>query len=214
MENSKSNVVQINSKVLSVEVNAKPEAADIQHLHEKVKRPEVLTGSSYRLKTPLSDHALYITINDIVLNEGTEHEQRQPFEIFLNSKGADSHQWIVALTRLISAIFRKGGDVKFIIEELKSVFDPKGGYITKDGYVPSLVAEIGGVVEQHFKSIGLIKVVVDKNVQAFIEEKKEQHLSKGGSMDNASICPICNAKALVLMDGCLTCLECGGSKCG
>jgi hypothetical protein len=102
--------------------------AKVIRMHEKLERPEMLIGSTYKIKTPVSDHAMYVTINDIVLNEGTKHEQRRPFEIFINSKNLDHFQWIVALTRIISAVFRKGGDVTFLVEELKAVFDPRGGY--------------------------------------------------------------------------------------
>ena len=117
-------------------------------MHEKLERPEMLLGSTYKIKTPLSEHALYITVNDIVLNEGTEHEQRRPFEIFINSKNMEHFQWVLALTRIISAVFRKGGDVTVLVEELRSVFDPSGGYFKKGGkFMPSLVAEIGEVIK-------------------------------------------------------------------
>ena len=101
---------------------------NVIRMHEKLERPEKLVGSTYKVKTPVSDHAMYVTINDIVLNEGTKHEQRRPFEIFINSKSLDHYQWIVALTRVMSAVFRKGGDVTFIVDELQAVFDPRGGY--------------------------------------------------------------------------------------
>ena len=102
-----------------------PKAQDnVIWMHEKLERPEVLIGSTYKIKTPVSDHAMYVTINDIVLNEGTPHEQRRPFEVFINSKNLDHFQWIVALTRVISAVFRKGGDTTFLVDELKAVFDP------------------------------------------------------------------------------------------
>ena len=131
--------------------------SNIIHMHESVERPEVLIGSTYKIKTPDSEHAMYITINDIVLNEGTDHEQRRPFEVFINSKNMDHFQWIVALTRITSAVFRKGGDVTFLVEEMQAVFDPKGGYFKKGGrFMPSLVAEIGDVIEQHLKKIGMI----------------------------------------------------------
>jgi len=120
-------------------------------MHEKVERPEVLVGSTYKIKTPISDHAMYVTINDIVLNEGTEYEQRRPFEVFINSKNLDHFQWIVALTRIISAVFRKGGDVTFLVDELKAVFDPRGGYWQPGGkFMPSIIAynknRVGGHV--------------------------------------------------------------------
>ena len=126
-------------------------------LTEEVQRPEVLIGSTYKIKTPVSDHAMYVTINDIVLNEGSDHEQRRPFEVFINSKNLDHYQWIVALTRIISAVFRKGGDVTFLVEELKAVFDPRGGQWMEGRYVPSLLAAIGGVIERHLIDIGFIE---------------------------------------------------------
>jgi hypothetical protein len=126
-------------------------------MHEKVERPEVLIGNTYKIKSPLVEHAMYVTINDIVLNPGTEHELRRPFEVFINSKNMDHFQWIVALTRIMSAVFRKGGDVTFLVDEMKAVFDPRGGYFKAGGvYMPSIVAEIGSVVEEHLKSIGMI----------------------------------------------------------
>ena len=121
-------------------------------------RPEKLVGNTYKIKTPVTEHALYITINDVIMNEGTPQEHRRPFEIFINPKNMDHFQWIVALTRVMSAVFRKGGDVTFLVEELKSVFEPSGGYFKKGGkFVPSLVAEIGEVVEKHLQEIGMLK---------------------------------------------------------
>src|SRR4030095_813132 len=138
-------------------VEAELPTADVIQMHERIERPEILVGSTYKIKSPLVEHAMYVTINDIVLNAGTEHESRRPFEIFINSKSMEHFQWIVALTRIMSAVFRKGGDVTFLVEEMKAVFDPRGGYFTPDVvYMPSLVAELGAIVEDHMKSIGLI----------------------------------------------------------
>ncbi len=127
-------VKKIQSKIVGYKVKSKEEqdqqdAARVVHMHETVQRPEKLMGTTYKLKTPehISEHSLFITINDMVLNEGTEHEIRRPFEIFINSKSMEHYQWIVALTRIISAVFRKGGDITFLVEELRSVFDPRGG---------------------------------------------------------------------------------------
>ncbi len=207
-----------------VQENTVSEAEDnVVHMHEKVERPEMLLGSTYKIKTPLSEHALYITVNDIILNEGTEHELRRPFEVFINSKSMDHFQWIVALTRIISAVFRKGGDVTFLVEELRSVFDPSGGYFKKGGkYMPSLVAEIGDVLENHMRMIGLIKEKgPDKHQQKLIEEKKAelerkkaQGNGEGEFPPSASLCTKCQTKAMIQMDNCLTCLNCGESKCG
>ena len=106
------------------ESQAQQNKAEVVRMHESVQRPDMLVGSTYKVKTPVTEHAMYITINDIFLNEGTEHEARRPFEVFINSKNMDNFQWVVALTRLISAVFRKGGDTTFMVEELKAVFDP------------------------------------------------------------------------------------------
>jgi len=203
-------------------------ASNVIHMHEKIERPEVLLGSTYKVKTPLSEHALYVTINDVVLNAGTPHELRRPFEIFINSKNMDHFQWIVALTRILSAVFRKGGDVTFLVEELKAVFDPRGGYFKKGGkYMPSLVAEIGDAIENHLRTIGLIKNDgPDEHQQKLIAEKRAQFEQKtqapapatavesSGFPDSARLCGKCHTKAAIIMDGCLTCLNCGDSKCG
>ncbi|MDQ3287942.1 MAG: NrdJb [Pseudomonadota bacterium] len=155
---------------------AEPESppANVIQMHERIERPEVLIGSTYKIKSPLFEHALYVTINDIVLNAGSEHEHRRPFEIFINSKNMDHFQWIVALTRIMSAVFRKGGDVTFVVDEMKAVFDPKGGYFKAGGvYMPSLVAELGAIVEDHLKSIGMMHDPDMSDAQrALIAEKR------------------------------------------
>lgn len=204
-------------------------ASNVVHMHESFERPERLIGSTYKIKTPMSEHAMYITINDVLLNEGSEHESRRPFEVFINSKNMEHFQWVVALTRLISAVFRKGGDATFLVEELKAVFDPKGGYFKKGGvFMPSIVAEIGYAIEDHMKHIGLIDSGLDEHQKKFIEEKRKefegsanaQVQAEENSSDEASyppsatLCVKCSTKAVVLMDGCMTCLSCGDSKCG
>jgi hypothetical protein len=204
---------------------AQEKKSNVVHMHEKVERPEMLLGSTYKIKTPLSEHALYITINDMLLNPDSEHEQRIPFEMFINSKNMDHFQWIVALTRIVSAVFRKGGDITFLSEELKAVFDPTGGYFKKGGkFMPSLVAEIGEVLDSHLRMIGIIKDDVDENVQKLIDEKRaeyEKAQSKSSPEEassefpaGAQLCKKCSTKAMILMDGCMTCLNCGDSKCG
>ena len=201
-----------------------PPTDPVQHMHESVARPETLSGATYKVKTPLSDHALYITINDIILNRGTEHEVRRPFEIFINSKAMEHFQWIVALTRIISAVFRKGGDCTFLVEEMRSVFDPKGGYFKKGGkYMPSLVAEIGDVIESHMRSIGLLEeegldthqrtLIVERRSKNEVGMKAIEDAGENGFPPESTLCGKCQTKAVIVMDGCLTCLNCGDSKC-
>lgn len=220
--------IKIEGKITGLEViteQDKPTESNVVHMHEKLKRPDMLVGSTYKIKTPLTEHALYVTINDVVLNPDTEHEKRRPFEVFINSKSMEHFQWIVALTRIISAVFRKGGDVTFLVEELHSVFDPRGGYFKKGRYTPSLVAEIGDVIERHLKMIGLITVEEDEHQQKFIAEKRAEVESKlrKSELDTentsnfppeAQLCNKCLNKAVMKMDGCMTCLNCGDSKCG
>ena len=207
------------------------EESDVVHMHESFQRPERLVGSTYKVKTPMSEHALYITVNDVILNEGTEHEVRRPFEVFINSKNMEHFQWVVALTRLISAVFRKGGDATFLVDELKAVFDPRGGYFKKGGvFMPSIVAEIGYAIEDHMKHMGMIESKLDRHQQEFLEEKRREMVgdtavkkTEGAEEEDdaaavfppsASLCMKCHTKAVVLMDGCMTCLNCADSKCG
>jgi len=248
-----------------------PVKAEVIQMHEKVERPDTLIGATYKIKSPLFEHALYVTINDIVLNQGTEYEMRRPFEIFINSKNMDHFQWIVALTRIMSAVFRKGGDVTFLVEELKAVFDPRGGYFKAGGvYMPSIVAELGAIIETHLKMIGLLldpeldpeqrKLIAEKRAayearankdtakkksEPRVVSRSEEPLSglsndlagafgesarkTASSTDageaesapassafppGATMCHKCHNNAVIMMDGCATCLNCGYSKCG
>jgi len=223
----------VSYKVITEEDNKDLQASndesiqDVESMHENVSRPDMLFGSTYKIKTPQSEHAMYITVNDVFLNPGTEHEERRPYEVFINSKNMDQFQWVVALTRVISAVFRKGGDVTFLVEELKAVFDPKGGYFKKGGvFMPSIVAEIGCAIESHLKHIGMLKAPeLDEHQQKLVDAKRKEYDEKQKSSqsdstpssdfpDSAQLCSKCNTKALVLMDGCMTCLSCGDSKCG
>jgi len=205
---------------------AQIEKAQIEDMHENVARPEMLVGATYKIKTPQSEHALYVTINDMVLNPGTENEIRRPFEIFINSKNLDHFQWVVALTRVMSAVFRKGGDVTFLVDEMKAVFDPQGGYFKPGGggFMPSIVAEIGYVLERHLKMIGLLEEpqMSDSQREMLQSKRAEYAVLKGGQQPeeagafpaDAKLCGKCFNKAVIIMDGCLTCLNCGDSKCG
>ena len=206
-------------------------SAKVIRMTEKIMRPEgfeALEGSTYKIKTPLDDHAMYVTINDIVLNQGTVHEQRRPFEIFINSKNMDHFQWIVALTRLMSAVFRKGGDVTFLADELQAVFDPKGGYFKPGGrFMPSIIAEIGDVIAHHMQKIGLMekeelseqqKLILEQK-RAEVERTQAKPVATASGEDtsypaSATLCNKCHTKAVVIMDSCATCLSCGYSKCG
>ena len=205
------------------EAPSKPKVVPIE-MNETVKRPDFLLGSTYKIKPPVSEHALYITINDIILNEGTDHETRRPYEVFINSKSMEHYQWVIALTRVISAVFRKGGDITFLIEELSSVYDPNGGYYKKGGiYMPSLVAEISSVIEKHMKAIGLIETEeLSDHAKEILAEKRAQFEQKSNDSPaeenpfpaNATMCKKCHNKSVIVMDGCQTCLNCGDSKCG
>ena len=221
-------MIKINQKIHGYSVRCTPiedntSKSNIVQMHEKLMRPDTLTGSTYKIRVPTSEHALYVTINDIVLNAGSDHESRRPFEIFINSKNMDHFQWIVALTRIMSAVFRKGGDITFMVEELGCVFDPRGGYFKSGGrFVPSLLAEIGEVLETHLKSIGLIVDQPDAAREAELASKRAEQASaqhdaigaRDGLPANAAVCGKCYARAVVRLDGCKTCLSCGDSICG
>jgi hypothetical protein len=222
---------ELAAKVRAADEKEARSSAKVIRMTEKIMRPEgmeSLEGSTYKIKTPLDDHAMYVTINDIVLNAGTEHEQRRPFEIFINSKNMDHFQWIVALTRLMSAVFRKGGDVTFLAEELQAVFDPKGGYFKPGGrFMPSIIAEIGDVIAHHMQKIGLMEKEELSDQQKLILNQKRAEVEsiesktaapaaeeETGYPASATLCNKCHTKAVIVMDNCATCLSCGYSKCG
>ena len=188
---------KIERKITGYRVKEKDQPEQVQEkiaevMHEAIKRPDILHGSTYKIKPQGSDFAVYITINDMEL-DGISY----PYEIFINSKNMEHFQWVLAMTRLISAVWRKGGNCDFLIDELKSVFDPQGGYWKKSRFIPSIVADIGLTIEQHLK--GLKKDVV--------EEVSEYP-------PYTTLCPDCNTKAMVIKEGCQSCLSCGSSKCG
>lgn len=194
----------VTGSVLSAEPDKKKEekTADIATVPATIyDRPDVLIGQTYKIKWLDADHAFYITINDIV-----KQERRLPFEVFINSKNMEAYAWTLALTRMISAVFRRGGDVSFVVEELKAVFDPRGGQWSGGHYVPSLLAAIGEVIEQHLIAIGFIAAP-----QAHTEAHDPAHLPDGAP---ARSCPRCGAASYVQVEGCGSCLSCGYSKCG
>ncbi len=210
--------IKIEKKITAYEV-AKPEDevkkdSNVTAIAPLLERDEVLVGSTYKIKTPHSEHAMYITINDVIVNQGEESEHRRPFEIFINTKNMEHFMWIVTLTRVISAIFRKGGDITFLVEELKAVFDPRGGYYKKGGkYMPSIVAEIGEVIQKHLVSIGMMEGQLQ--TEELIAKRKEAEEKLGAdAAAKGQQCDKCGAMAVVRLDNCNCCLECGDSKCG
>ena len=205
----------IDKKIKSIQINKKEskEAANNTNAPiEILNRPEKLIGNTYKLKSPLAESAIYITINNIFIDN-----KLYPFEIFINTKSLQNQQWIITLTRLISAIFRQhasyNNDISFMIREMKSVFDPSGGYLKKNKKIPSLVAEIAEVIEKHLIDIGCIEDIYKDTVMS--ESELEEKIESGStSLSNAIECPSCSNISFVRMDGCMTCLVCGHSHCG
>ncbi len=184
-----------------------PEAdtgAEVVYLTEPLSRPATLEGQTYKVKWPGSEHAIYITINDII-----QSGHRRPFEVFINSKNMEHFAWTVALTRMISAVFRRGGDVSFVVEELKAVFDPRGGAWMEGRYIPSILAAIGGVIERHLISIGFIS-----GEGMGLKTDPQAERMAVGEPPRAPACPACGAYAMRMIEGCMTCADCGHSKCG
>ncbi len=180
------------------------DGAEVVYLSEPLDRPAALEGQTYKVKWPGSEHALYITINDIIIAG-----HRRPFEVFINSKNMEHFAWTVALTRMISAVFRRGGDISFVVEELKAVFDPRGGAWMEGRYIPSILAAIGGVIERHLVAIGFI----EGEGLGLKSDPKAEVIAVGGSPRGAS-CPSCGSYDLRMVEGCKTCGSCGHSKCG
>jgi ribonucleoside-diphosphate reductase alpha chain len=179
------------------------EQGGVVYITQPLDRPEVLIGQTYKIKWADLDHAFYITVNDI-----EKDGRRRPFEIFINSKNMEHYAWTVALTRMISAVFRRGGDVSFVVDELKAVFDPRGGQWMHARYVPSLMAAIGEVIERHLVAIGFMmprETVVPDHAQA---------VAVNAEGAPAHYCPRCGQPSLVKIEGCDTCVSCGYSRCG
>ncbi len=179
------------------------DGGDVIYMSEPLDRPQSLEGSTYKLKWPDSEHAIYLTINDIVIGG-----RRRPFEVFINSKNMEHYAWTLALTRMISAVFRRGGDVSFVVEELKAVFDPRGGAWVKGKYIPSILAAIGGVIEQHMISIGFL----EGEGMGLKSDPQAQVVNMDAPRGKA--CPSCGQFEMVMIEGCMTCRSCGHSKCG
>ena len=187
--------------------DAVPEAdrgADVIYMSEPLDRPRALEGQTYKLKWPGSEHAIYITVNDLVVNG-----HRRPFEVFINSKNMEHFAWTVALTRMISAVFRRGGDVSFVVEELKAVFDPRGGAWMEGKYVPSILAAIGGVLEQHMVKTGFMA-----GVGLGLKSDPKADVVALGDGPRGPACPACGQYDMRMVEGCMTCGACGHSKCG
>lgn len=179
-------------------------SGEVVYLSEPLDRPAALEGQTYKVKWPGSEHALYITINDIVIAG-----HRRPFEVFINSKNMEHFAWTVALTRMISAVFRRGGDISFVVEELKAVFDPRGGAWMEGRYIPSILAAIGGVIERHLIDIGFIE-----GEGLGLKSDPKAELLRVGEAPRGKVCPACGSYDLRMVEGCLTCGSCGHSKCG
>ncbi|MEP2533904.1 adenosylcobalamin-dependent ribonucleoside-diphosphate reductase [Shimia sp.] len=180
------------------------DGGEVIYMSEPLERPQTLEGATYKLKWPDSEHAIYLTVNDVIING-----HRRPFEVFINSKNMEHYAWTLALTRMISAVFRRGGDVSFVVEELKAVFDPRGGAWMEGKYIPSILAAIGGVIERHMIAIGFIE---GEGMGLKTDPKAE--VVAVGETPRGKSCPSCGQFDMRMVEGCMTCASCGHSKCG
>ena len=183
------------------------ESGGVVYMTQPLDRPDVLIGQTYKIKWLDSDHAFYITINDI-----EQDGRRRPFEVFVNSKNMDAYAWTVALTRMISAVFRRGGDVSFVVDELKAVFDPRGGQWMGGRYIPSLLAAIGDVIERHLVAIGFM-TPRDTLVPSDLPASELRAVAAAAEGAPARRCPRCGSPSLVRLENCDSCVSCGYSKC-
>jgi ribonucleoside-diphosphate reductase alpha chain len=190
--------------MLPLDLPEQRETGGIVYMTRPLDRPDVLLGQTYKIKWLDSDHAFYITINDI-----EKDGRRRPFEVFINSKNMEAYAWTLALTRMISAVFRRGGDVSFVVDEMKAVFDPRGGQWMGGRYVPSLLAAIGEVIEQHLVATGFM---APRDATLPREERRAVAVAAEGAP--ARYCPRCGSPSFVRLEGCDSCVSCGYSKCG
>ncbi|OGV59124.1 MAG: ribonucleoside-diphosphate reductase, adenosylcobalamin-dependent [Lentisphaerae bacterium GWF2_52_8] len=200
---------QIKGVLVRKEDAPKAGPASQEAVQDKIKRPRELEGTTYKIKTPLSADALYVTINDLVDDEG----RHRPYELFINTKNLQHFSWIVAMTRLISAVFRHDPEPRFLVDELKSIYDPSGGYFSEGSYVPSLAADIGRIIEKHLNKLGIMGNMQNL-AQAIAHEAKAPASGQAENGNSKLFCPYCREKALIAQENCLKCLSCGYSKCG
>jgi ribonucleoside-diphosphate reductase alpha chain len=204
----------VRGAVLEVKAAESVPAVPEHDTSKPLDRPDAVPGQTYKLRWPESDHAIYITVNDIEVKNPDGSLKRRPFEVFINSKNMEHYAWTVALTRMISAVFRRGGDVGFVVEELKAVFDPRGGQWMNGRYVPSLLAAIGGVMEEHMITIGfLASDKVGTASDEAVEPDNVVHLDTPVRDKRFRACPKCGTYALLRQEGCDSCTSCGFSKC-
>lgn len=203
--------LKISKKIVGWKVNTTEDEKGNTHTvkeAETLERPRVVEGRTYKISPAVTDSAMYITINDVIQEDGT----RRPVECFINTKHASDLQWITACTRMVSAIFRKPGPYLFIAEELKEIFDPQGGYFDGGKMMPSVVAHVADILKEHFIWIGALEAPALTAAQkVVIAEKVEQAEKTGVKMQ---VCSKCHEEAMLMMDGCMTCTSCGDSKCG
>jgi ribonucleoside-diphosphate reductase alpha chain len=201
---------EVTGSVLSVASEEKSKSekeidGEVIYMSEPLERPNTLDGNTYKLRWPDSEHAIYVTINDIIVND-----QRRPFEVFINSKNMEHFAWTVGLTRMISAVFRRGGDVSFVVDELKAVFDPRGGAWVSGKYIPSILAAIGGILEEHMVKIGFIT----NSDETLSHQKDDSSKVEKLKRFKQKSCTSCGQFDLQMIEGCMTCRSCGYSKCG
>jgi ribonucleoside-diphosphate reductase alpha chain len=201
---------EVTGSVLSVASEEKSKSekeidGEVIYMSEPLERPNTLDGNTYKLRWPDSEHAIYVTINDIIVND-----QRRPFEVFINSKNMEHFAWTVGLTRMISAVFRRGGDVSFVVDELKAVFDPRGGAWVSGKYIPSILAAIGGILEEHMVKIGFIT----NSDETLSHQKDDSSKVEKLKRLKQKSCTSCGQFDLQMIEGCMTCRSCGYSKCG
>lgn len=200
---------QITQKIVGWKVSTKEEAGKTIEVREAetLERPRTVVGRTYKISPAVTDSAMYVTINDIILDDGT----RRPVEMFINTKHVAHQQWITALTRMVSAIFRKPGPYLFVAEELRQIYDPQGGYFDGGKMIPSVVAHVADVLNEHFIWIGAQEAPELTEVQKeVLTEKKAEATARG---IQGQVCMKCHETAVIMMDGCLTCCNCGDSKC-
>ena len=201
---------EVTGSILSVASEEKSKSekeidGEVIYMSEPLERPNILDGNTYKLRWPDSEHAIYVTINDIIVND-----QRRPFEVFINSKNMEHFAWTVGLTRMISAVFRRGGDVSFVVDELKAVFDPRGGAWVSGKYIPSILAAIGGILEEHMVKIGFIT----NSDETLSHQKDDSSKVEKLKRFKQKSCTSCGQFDLQMIEGCMTCRSCGYSKCG
>jgi len=211
-------VTNLSGETVTLNLNQYGEAVVTEETFDNVRpRPDIVPGNTHKVKWPTTGDNIYITVTNV---------DGEPLELFIKHQDSSIGEWTDALSRMVTGVMRRGGDLRFIVDQLSKVGSTSGGAFVDGVYRPSVVAAIAGVVEKEFKSLGVYERAIgmpignNKNDEAEptaealqakdATERKDEHVS----VANGAPCPNCKQPFLRRESGCDSCALCGYLRCG